>query len=177
MEIEENDARFNGNFAGRALFDLLHETILAFDYHLGNNPWSRFQSVINRIKSLCGESLVQGKRGLATGILAASTATGQLLLLPILAMIIENYSWRWAIGFIIAILMVMTLIIFFFMKNSPKEMGILPYGQLEEMEETKNTQHGNPVVVAFGGLAEAVKKKNFGCWPEVSLFAAVQQWG
>ncbi|KZN95633.1 MFS transporter [Aeribacillus pallidus] len=108
------------------------------------------------------------KRGLATGILAASTATGQLLLLPILAMIIENYSWRSAIGFIIAILMVMTLIIFFFMKNSPKEMGILPYGQLEEMEETKNTHHGNPVVVAFEGLAEAVKKKEF--WLLVGSF-------
>jgi MFS family permease len=41
------------------------------------------------------------RRGLAVGILTASTATGQLILLPVLAIIIENYSWRWAIGLIL----------------------------------------------------------------------------
>jgi MFS family permease len=34
------------------------------------------------------------RRGLAVGILTASTATGQLILLPVLAIIIESYSWR-----------------------------------------------------------------------------------
>ncbi|MDF2791306.1 MAG: transporter, partial [Neobacillus sp.] len=36
------------------------------------------------------------RRGLALGILTASTATGQLILLPLLAIIVEKtHSWKW----------------------------------------------------------------------------------
>lgn len=101
------------------------------------------------------------KRGLATGILTASTAMGQLILLPLLATIIENYSWRWAVGFIITISAVMFFIIFLFMKNTPKEIGILPYGQTEDIDVADGQSNGNPIVVAFKGLAEAVRSKEF----------------
>ncbi|MFJ8236015.1 MFS transporter [Ureibacillus sp. NPDC094379] len=101
------------------------------------------------------------KRGLATGILTASTAMGQLILLPVLAMVIENYSWRWAIGLIITLGMIMFIIIFLFMKNSPKDMGILPYGQKEEIDEKNETQKGNPIIIAFKGLFSALKVKEF----------------
>ncbi|MEH7346277.1 MFS transporter [Bacillus sp. JJ1532] len=101
------------------------------------------------------------KRGLATGILTASTAMGQLILLPVLAMVIESYSWRWAMGLIIALSIIMFIIIFLFMKNSPKDIGILPYGQSEDMEEMHETQNGNPIVIAFKGLFDAVKAKEF----------------
>lgn len=101
------------------------------------------------------------KRGLATGILTASTAMGQLILLPVLAIIIETYSWRWAIGLIIALSIIMFIIIFLFMKNSPKELGILPYGQQEELEESNEKQKGNPITLAFRGLFDAVKAKEF----------------
>lgn len=101
------------------------------------------------------------KRGLATGILTASSAMGQLILLPVLAMVIENYSWRWAIGLIIAIICIMFTIIFLLMKNTPKDIGILPYGQREEMEVMIEAQNGNPIVIAFKGLSEAVKAKEF----------------
>lgn len=101
------------------------------------------------------------KRGLATGILTASTAMGQLILLPVLAMVIENYSWRWAIGLIITLGIVMFIMIFLFMKNSPKDMGILPYGQKEELDEKNVTQKGNPIIIAFKGLFSALKAKEF----------------
>ncbi|MEH7236667.1 MFS transporter [Bacillus sp. JJ1562] len=101
------------------------------------------------------------KRGLATGILTASTAVGQLILLPVLAMVIEIYSWRWAIGLIIVLSIIMFIIIFLFMKNSPKDIGILPYGQREETEEMYETQKKNPIVIAFDGLFEALKAKEF----------------
>lgn len=101
------------------------------------------------------------KRGLATGILTASTAMGQLILLPVLAMIIEAYSWRWAIALIINLGIIMFIIIFLFMKNSPKDIGILPYGQLEELEDNNEKQKGNPITLAFKGLFDAVKAKEF----------------
>ena len=101
------------------------------------------------------------KRGLATGILTASTAMGQLLLLPVLAIIIENYSWRWAIGLIISLCVIMLTIIFLFIKNSPREMGILPYGQKVEYEEVDHSTKGNPIIIAFKGLSTAIRAKEF----------------
>lgn len=101
------------------------------------------------------------KRGLATGILTASTAMGQLILLPVLATIIENYSWRWAIGLILTISIVMFFIIFLFMRNTPKEIGILPYGQTKDIEVLHDQSKGNPIVIAFKGLADAIRAKEF----------------
>ncbi|NEU31981.1 MFS transporter [bacterium LRH843] len=101
------------------------------------------------------------RRGLAVGILTASTATGQLILLPILATIIEHYSWRQAIGLIITLSIIMLIMIILFMKNSPKEAGILPYGRKEEMEESHESKKENPIVIAFNGLFTAVKVKEF----------------
>lgn len=101
------------------------------------------------------------KRGLATGILTASTAMGQLILLPVIATIIENYSWRWAVGLIITISVVMFFIIFLFMRNTPKEIGILPYGQTEDIEVVHDQSKGNPIVIAFKGLADAIRAKEF----------------
>ncbi|MEH6949660.1 MFS transporter [Bacillus sp. JJ634] len=101
------------------------------------------------------------RRGLAVGILTASTATGQLILLPVLAAIIDQYSWRWAIGLIMILSFTMLIIIFLFMKNTPKDIGILPYGLEEEIQESHEGQKENPIVTAFNGLFEAVKVKEF----------------
>jgi MFS family permease len=101
------------------------------------------------------------RRGLALGILTASTATGQLVLLPILAIIIENYSWRYAVGLILMCSIVMLFVILFFMKNSPKDAGVLPYGQEKEVEADLENEKRNPIVLAFAGLIEAVKVKEF----------------
>jgi len=101
------------------------------------------------------------RRGLAVGILTASTATGQLILLPVLATIIDNYSWRVAIGLIIILSFIMLVIIFLFMKNTPKDFGVLPYGLEEEIQESIEGQKENPIVLAFNGLLEAVKVKEF----------------
>ncbi|OES43441.1 MFS transporter [Domibacillus iocasae] len=101
------------------------------------------------------------RRGLAVGILTASTATGQLVLLPVLAIIIEHSSWRWAIGLIMVLSLIMFGIILFFMKNTPDEMGLLPYGLEEERPALAANQKQNPIVMAFQALGEAVKVKAF----------------
>lgn len=101
------------------------------------------------------------RRGLAVGILTASTATGQLILLPVLAAIIEKYSWRPAIGLIMSLSIIMLIIIFIFMKNSPKDVGILPYGLEKEIQVSDEGQKENPIIIAFKGLLEAVRVKEF----------------
>ncbi len=101
------------------------------------------------------------KRGLVVGILTAATATGQLILLPVLAIIIDHYSWRWAIGLIMILSFIMLVIILLFMRNTPKEIGILPYGLEKERQESNEIKKKNPIMIAFQGLFEAVKAKEF----------------
>lgn len=101
------------------------------------------------------------RRGLAVGILTASTATGQLILLPVLAMIIEHYSWRWAMGLILLLSTLMFTLIAIFIKNKPQDVGLNPYGQEEFIEEQSVQQKKNPIHIAFNGLLEAVKVKAF----------------
>jgi MFS family permease len=101
------------------------------------------------------------RRGLALGVLTASTATGQLILLPLLAMIVETHSWKWAMGLILILSVIMLVIILLLMKNSPKEVGLLPYGQEKELNVKELEQKKNPVVIAFQTLFEAVKVKEF----------------
>lgn len=100
-------------------------------------------------------------RGLAVGILTASTATGQLILLPLLAIIIDDYSWRWAIGLMLILSIVMFIAISIFMKNKPQDIGILPYGLEEDLEVQQENHKKNPVSIAFNGLFEAIRKKEF----------------
>ncbi|KKI91224.1 MFS transporter [Bacillus sp. SA1-12] len=101
------------------------------------------------------------RRGLALGILTASTATGQLILLPILAIIVESHSWKWAMGLIFILSFIMLMIILLFMKNSPKEAGVLPYGGVEKSYESEVDEKINPITSAFQTLFEAVKVKEF----------------
>lgn len=102
------------------------------------------------------------RRGLAVGILTAATATGQLILLPILANIVENYSWRSAIAFIFVLSIFMLIVIGIFMKSWPKEVGLTPYGQEEvTVEEKRALQNRNPFKMALSTLLEGLKAKEF----------------
>lgn len=101
------------------------------------------------------------RRGLAVGILTSSTATGQLILLPVLAIIIEQFSWRHAIGLILLLSTLMFIIILLFIKNKPQDIGMLPYGQEGELEISQEPHKKNPITIAFSGLFEAIKVKEF----------------
>ncbi|RHW34949.1 MFS transporter [Lysinibacillus yapensis] len=102
------------------------------------------------------------RRGLAVGILTAATATGQLILLPVLAGIVENYSWRMAIGLIFLLSIIMLVVIGIFMKSWPKDINLAPYGQ-EEMAAEENSFEGsrNPFKIAISSLVEGVRVKEF----------------
>lgn len=60
-----------------------------------------------------------------------------------------------------ALSVLMFLFIFLFMRNSPREIGLLPYGLEEEVPEEIVTKKDNPITIAFKGLLEALKIKEF----------------
>jgi MFS family permease len=57
------------------------------------------------------------RRGLVMGVLTASTATGQLVFLPFLALIVQTYGWRPAVLTIAGVGLLTLPLIAFFMRN------------------------------------------------------------
>jgi sugar phosphate permease len=67
-------------------------------------------------------------RGLVLGLLSASTATGQLIFLPFLASLIAKNGWRSAALLIVLAAAAAVPLIILFMRGSPSEVGLLPFG-------------------------------------------------
>ena len=70
----------------------------------------------------------EARRGLVTGVLAASTATGQLAFLPLAAWFETHYGWRWALAPTLIGLCVAGAGVIFCMVDRPADLGLAPYG-------------------------------------------------
>lgn len=99
-------------------------------------------------------------RGLLMGILTASTATGQIIFLPFLAALTEQEGWRNAVYAVASILGILLPTVFFLMKDSPKQSGLLPYGAKSE-EEGVLPVSGNPFIEAISALRVGLRSRNF----------------
>src|SRR5579862_1208923 len=73
-------------------------------------------------------------RGLALGLLTASSATGQLIFLPLLAKLVVSSGWRWAVVAISAVAILIAPIAFWVMRDRPQDKGLRPVG-LPDTEE------------------------------------------
>ena len=97
-------------------------------------------------------------RGLAVGLLTASNASGQLVFLPLLAHLAETGSWRtvsWVVAGAAAAMIPLVLVL---LPESPARVGLLPLGAVAEPDTRR---HGNPVTVAFAGLARGARSADF----------------
>lgn len=101
------------------------------------------------------------RRGLAMGILTASTATGQLIFLPLLATLIENHGWRpvvWTVGGAIAAIIPL---VFWLMPERPAVLGMTLYGEPADAPLAVGQSRTNPIAIAFGALARASTRFDF----------------
>jgi sugar phosphate permease len=69
------------------------------------------------------------RRGLVTGLLSASTATGQLVFLPLLAAMTEAMGWRAALLLVCGALVVAALAALLLVRDRPSDLGLPPYGE------------------------------------------------
>ena len=67
-------------------------------------------------------------RGLVVGMLTASSATGQLVFLPVGAWLIERFGWRMAVIPVFAACALVAVLVLLLMRNRPGELGLTPYG-------------------------------------------------
>ncbi len=102
------------------------------------------------------------RRGLATGILTAANATGQLVFLPALAWAASAHGWRWSIGAVAAVAIVIVLpTAMLLLRDYPADVGLRPYGALVD-DPPPPPAAANPFLAAIGdGLVRASSSRTF----------------
>ena len=71
------------------------------------------------------------RRGLVMGVLTAASATGQLIFLPLMAWLAEQYGWRAASLMISVAALAVVPLVLRFVRNYPADLGVRPYGAAE----------------------------------------------
>ncbi len=100
------------------------------------------------------------RRGLVTGVLTASTATGNLIFLPALAAIVSTFGWRYAAVTVAVVAFAVVLpLAAIFLRDRPADLGLAPYGG-SELEPAPPPAR-NPFVAATSALSEARKERSF----------------
>jgi sugar phosphate permease len=69
------------------------------------------------------------RRGLVIGILGASSATGQLVFLPLIAELTTHYGWRIALVFVCGLLAMTAILALVFLRDRPSDLGLPVYGE------------------------------------------------
>lgn len=99
------------------------------------------------------------RRGLVVGLLTASAATGQLLFLPLLAGITENWGWRFSAWMAAAVALLLIPAVGGLMRNHPADVGLTPYGAKEQVKPADFS--GNPFTEPVLVLRSALRKGPF----------------
>jgi MFS family permease len=97
-------------------------------------------------------------RGTVMGLLTAANATGQLVFLPLFAVLIAAYGWRvcsLAIGGFCALLIPVVL---FVLRERPADLGIPPYGGTDIVVPVARV---NPFVDAMSALRAGTRSRDF----------------
>jgi MFS family permease len=68
------------------------------------------------------------RRGLVLGVLTASSATGQLLFLPLAASLIKSHGWRIAVMPIVTGCLLIAALAFCLLRERPGDLGLLAFG-------------------------------------------------
>ena len=85
------------------------------------------------------------RRGLVMGLLSASTATGQLAFLPLLAGLTGHFGWRAAMLLVCGAILLSATAVLLLMRDRPSDLGLPPYGE-------RDVHPAPPQPASFGAL-------------------------
>ena len=100
-------------------------------------------------------------RGLAMGVLTASSATGQLVFLPFLAAIAEKHGWQPVVLVVAVAAAVVLPLVAFLLPERPASMQLRPYGEPHDAPIAPPAPQQNPIKLAFGALTSASRTRDF----------------
>jgi MFS family permease len=106
------------------------------------------------------------RQGLMMGVLTASTATGALVFLPLMAHLSETGAWRPVVVVVTLALAALIPIVWLFMPERPQDHGLARYGEAPDTPAPAQPT-GNRALLAITVLRRAAKAPTF--W---LLFAA-----
>jgi predicted MFS family arabinose efflux permease len=99
------------------------------------------------------------QRGLVMGLLTASTATGQLVFLPLIASLVEQRGWRFVTLVLSACVLLVIPLVLLLVRDRPADVGLTPYGAGPDHVGASPAQ--NPLKNALRVLWRASRLKNF----------------
>ena len=100
------------------------------------------------------------RKGTVLGALTAAAATGQLIFLPGLSWLATHHGWKSVSITVACAAWVMVPLIAIFLKESPAEMGLTPYGASEGYVAPVQVKR-NAAKEALGALKDASKIRDF----------------
>jgi len=100
------------------------------------------------------------RRGLVVGLLAASSATGQLIFLPLAAWLIEHGGWRLAVLPVVGACAIVVTLVLLLIRNDPADLGLRPYGE-PASAPPRLTVTPPTLAAPFRALVQASRNRTF----------------
>ena len=95
----------------------------------------------------------------AMGLLQSANAAGQLIFLPVLALMAERFGWQGVAITVTVVIAVVLPVLGFLLPESPAAIGLPPYGGMHVVPVPD--AGGNPFGVALRALAQASRSLDF----------------
>ena len=100
------------------------------------------------------------RAGLAMGLLTSANAAGQLIFLPLLALLVQHYGWQGVSIALTAAIALVIPVVMLLLPESPAAIGLPAFGG-RTVEPVSAFEGGNPFTVAFTALGRASKSMDF----------------
>lgn len=99
------------------------------------------------------------RRGLVTGVLTAGGAAGQLVFLPLLAVLVRDHGWRTAALVVAGAALAVVPLVVWWLREHPADLGLPAYGATEVTPRPPST--GGAAARAVGAFTAAARTRPF----------------
>ncbi|MEV0566704.1 MFS transporter [Dactylosporangium sp. NPDC050588] len=101
------------------------------------------------------------RRGLVTGVLTAGGAAGQLVFLPLLALLVDSHGWRAAALTVAGAALVVVPLVLWRLRDHPADLGVTAYGATDADAAPVPPVTGGAARRALGALRGAARVPAF----------------
>lgn len=101
------------------------------------------------------------RRGFVVGLLTASSATGQLIFLPLAAWLADSAGWRYAMipsGILCLLCCALLMLV---VRDHPADVDLAPYGDTQRVPPPPHRAHANALAVSLSTLAAVIGDRTF----------------